>query len=366
MANWRTHYRGWTVLAPALVLSMGAAALGVWWWNSLGYVSTDDARIKAEIVAIHAEIPGRIEVVNKEEGAAVVRGEVMARQDSKEIQGQILQAKADLDGALSRALQTQREVDLLREKQKGELFREEAALRGYRHNLEDALAHEEKAREDMRRNRDLFEKKLVAAQNLEHAGIELRQAQARVSALREKIKEAEAALDLVRVQAREVGIKEADLQGREADVRQAEARLAELKRKLGLMVIRSPVNGMVARKNAHQGEFVQSGQPIFMVVNSDRYWVEANVEETKIRFIKPGTRTIIRVDSYPGRDFLGSVVEVGEATVSEFSLFSPSKLTGVFIKSTQRLPVKIAVENKDKLLKVGMLAVVWIARTDVP
>jgi len=36
--------------------------------------------------------------------------------------------------------------------------------------------------------------------------------------------------------------------------------------------------------------------------------------------------------------------EVGGATVSEFSLFTPQKLTGLFIKSTQRLPVKISVK----------------------
>jgi membrane fusion protein (multidrug efflux system) len=90
--------------------------------------------------------------------------------------------------------------------------------------------------------------------------------------------------------------------------------------------------------------------------------VEANVEETEIRFVKPGSRVTIRVDSYPSRDFRGRVTEVGEATVSEFSLFSPQKLTGQFIKSTQRLPVKISVENSDGLLKVGMLAVVWIEK----
>jgi membrane fusion protein (multidrug efflux system) len=59
------------------------------------------------------------------------------------------------------------------------------------------------------------------------------------------------------------------------------------------------------------------------------------VEETEIRFVKPGSRVTIRVDSYPGRDFAGKVAELGEATVSEFSLFSPQKLTGQFIKSTR-------------------------------
>jgi len=159
-----------------------------------------------------------------------------------------------------------------------------------------------------------------------------------------------------------VAIKEAELQAREAEVRQAEAHLAELRRRFQLMAIRSPVQGVVVRKNAHRGEFVQAGQAIFMVVDAGRFWIEANVEETEIRFIKKGSPVIIRVDSYPNRDHHGKVVEIGEATVSEFSLFSPQKLTGQFIKSTQRLPIKISVENKDGSLKVGMLAVVWIKK----
>jgi membrane fusion protein (multidrug efflux system) len=100
-----------------------------------------------------------------------------------------------------------------------------------------------------------------------------------------------------------------------------------------------------------------------MIVDSSRFWVEANIEETEIRFVQPGRPVIIQVDSYPDREFTGKVIEVGGATVSEFSLFNPQKLTGQFIKSTQRLPVKISVENKEGLLKVGMLVVVRIKRS---
>jgi multidrug resistance efflux pump len=46
-------------------------------------------------------------------------------------------------------------------------------------------------------------------------------------------------------------------------------------------------------------------------------------------------------------------------------LFNPQKLTGQFIKSTQRLPVKISVDNQDGLLKVGMLVVVRIKKSSL-
>lgn len=360
MASIQTNRRRWLVTTGAVILTSLVLAVGSWWWRSRGYISTDDARIKADMVSINSEMAGRIHELIKDEGDAVDPGEVMGRLVDQEIRLQILQAEAELDRARSLRLQTKKEIEFYLERQKGEMVKEEASLEGYRHNLEDARAHEGSTRVDWQRARELFDRKLIAAQNLDHAETDMRQAQARVSALKEKIKEAEANLELLRIRVREVAIKEGDLQAREAELRHAEARLADLKRKLNFMTIRSPVRGTVARKNAHQGEFIQPGQSIFMVVNSIRYWVEANIEETKIRFVKPGRKAVIRVDSYPGKDFFGQVVEIGAATVSEFSLFSPSKLTGVFIKSTQRLPVKIAVENTDGLLKVGMLAVVWI------
>ncbi len=363
MARIENKYRKWAMIASVVGLAVIGGGLGAWWWRSREYISTDDARVKAEIVSVSTEIQGRIEALTKNEGDPVTRGEIMGRLDSREAQIQIQQAQAELDRARSRLQQAESEVGFHLERQKGELPQAEAALAGYRHNLEDARAHAEKASEDWRRTKSLFERELISAQELAHAETVTRQAQARLSALQEKIKEGKAALELVRVKGREVAVKEADLKVREAEVRQAEASLADLRRKLQLTTIISPVNGVVAKKNAHQGEVVQRGQPIFMVVDSSRFWVEANVEETEIRFVQAGNGVIIRVDSYPGRDFKGNVMEVGEATVSEFSLFSPQKLTGQFIKSTQRLPVKISVENSDGLLKIGMLAVVWIEKS---
>jgi membrane fusion protein (multidrug efflux system) len=247
-------------------------------------------------------------------------------------------------------------------RQREEVAKAEAELRGHRYQFEDARAHAVQAKEDWQRNRKLFGRELVAEQELERAKTSLLQAEAQLSAMKEKIREGESALDLARIKSRETAVMEADLQSRRAEVRRAEAVLAELHRKLRLTKIRSPVTGVVVKKNARPGEVIQAGQPLYMIVDSARYWVEANVEETEIRFIRPGSPVAINVDSYPDQEFEGNVIEVGSATVSEFSLFTPQKLTGQFIKSTQRLPVKISVKNTNGLLKVGMLAVVRIKK----
>lgn len=363
MTDTASSKKKWIVGTTGLMVLLGMV-VGVWLWSGFNYITTDDARVKANIVAISPETRGRINKLLKDEGDRVEPGEIMVELDKREILIQIQQTSATADRARSQLLQVEREVRYQRERQRREMIESEAALGGYQHNLEDMVALLAQAKADWQRAKKLKAKDLVSAQELAHAATQHRQAKARVAALKEKIKEGAATLSVVEIKESEVGIKEADLMAKKATVREVEARLDDLQHQLSLMTVRSPVRGIVVKKNSHQGEFVQSGQAMFMVVDATRYWVEANVDETEIRFVKPGNKATVRLDSYPGVEFTGKVVEVGGATTSEFSLFSPQKLTGVFIKSTQKLPVKISVENHDGILRVGMLAVVWIDKPE--
>jgi membrane fusion protein (multidrug efflux system) len=353
----------WKTLPLSAALLAALGAFGFWWWITSGYVITDDARIKADIVAISAELTGKIDSLTKTEGDRVARDEVLATLDRRELEIQVQQAEAELDRLNSRAKQEAMGIELHLARQKEEVAKAEAALRAARFNYDDANAQAVQAKDDWRRNQKLFEKQLVAEQELDRTKTMLRQTEAQMSAMREKIKEGESLLDLAKLKAGETAVMQAELNARKAEARRATASLADLRRKLQLTIIRSPVDGVVVKKSANRGEVTQVGQPIYMIVDSSRFWVEANVEETEIRFVQPGRAVIIQVDSYPDREFAGKVTEVGGATVSEFSLFNPQKLTGQFIKSTQRLPVKISVVNNDGVLKVGMLAVVRIKRS---
>ncbi len=182
------NYRTWIGVLSVLVLAGIGGVLGVWWWRSAGYVSTDDARIKAEIVSVSAEIRGRIDSLAKEEGNAVAQGEILARIDNREVQIWIRQAQAEVDSSRSKLLQATREIGFYVERQKSEIPQAEAALQAHRFNLEDARAHAEQAREDWQRTEALFERELIPAQELDRAETELRQAEAQVSALQEKVK----------------------------------------------------------------------------------------------------------------------------------------------------------------------------------
>ena len=116
-----------------------------------------------------------------------------------------------------------------------------------------------------------------------------------------------------------------------------------------------PFDGVVDQVFVDKGEYVTPGQRLLMVHDPGRVRVEANVKETDIRFFRPGKHVTITVDALPGRRFAGTVTRVGQAATSEFALLPNPNPSGNFTKITQRLPVRIAVEQAAGALKPGMM-----------
>ena len=72
-----------------------------------------------------------------------------------------------------------------------------------------------------------------------------------------------------------------------------------------------------------------------------------------------GQKVTIKVDAYPDYKFEGEIASFSPATGSVFSLLPPDNATGNFVKTIQRLPVKISLNasndaKKIKLLRPGM------------
>ena len=68
----------------------------------------------------------------------------------------------------------------------------------------------------------------------------------------------------------------------------------------------------------------------------------------------------ISVDAFPNDKFTGKVARIGSATMARFALIPTPNPSGNFTKITQRIPVKITVEQQDDLLKPGMMVEVDI------
>jgi len=125
--------------------------------------------------------------------------------------------------------------------------------------------------------------------------------------------------------------------------------------------LRAPITGTVTKTLAREGEVLSPGQPIALVVDKSNLYISANIEETYISRLQSGETAEFTVDSFPGHTLTGKIIEIGEGTVSSFSLMPSLSSNGNFTKVTQRIPIKLSIDDQQGLsLSPGMNVVLKI------
>lgn len=124
-------------------------------------------------------------------------------------------------------------------------------------------------------------------------------------------------------------------------------------------LMRSPVDGVVVKKQGTVGELLAAGQSFITLIDPSKLYVTANIEETKLGKVKIGQPVEITIDEYDSQKFTGKVKSIGEAANSALSLL-PSSTSGTFTKVVQRIPVKIELDKFDTKILPGTNAVIKI------
>ena len=138
----------------------------------------------------------------------------------------------------------------------------------------------------------------------------------------------------------------------------AQARVDKAKVDLGRTVIRSPIDGVIARRQVQLGERVQPSTPLLSVVPVSEMYVDANFKEVQLKMVRPGQKVELVSDLYGHKVAFHGVVEgFNGGTGAAFALIPAQNATGNWIKVVQRLPVRIRL-NPDELaahpLRVGL------------
>ena len=126
-----------------------------------------------------------------------------------------------------------------------------------------------------------------------------------------------------------------------------------------LASVRAPFTGMVVARLSHVGGTVSAGQPIYAIVDPNRVWGRANIEETKLARVRPGQAVDVYMDAL-GTTFGGQVIAITPASAATFSLLPSQNASGNFVKVTQLVPVKIQVNTGGQVLPLGTSATVRI------
>jgi membrane fusion protein (multidrug efflux system) len=318
------------LVVPALIV--GGAL--VWWFGSPGEVSTDNAYVKQDIVSIAGEVNGLVVAVNVRENQQVKAGEVLFRIDPTSYEVAIRQADAQIASAQANITALSADVGA-----------NAANIAGARDDL--ALAEAQYAREKALLDRGF------------NTRARMDEAQHAVAAARDRLASVAAEVQKARAQL----ATGAQVPGQNPQVAAAQATRAKAALDLTRTVVRAPVSGRVTQVTRLQiGQMVFTGVPMLSIVREGGARVEANFKETDLAHMRPGQPAEVKLDAYPGLKLKGHVDSIGAGTGSEFSVLPAQNATGNWVKVTQRVPVRIAIDSSsgDRPLIAGLSANVTV------
>lgn len=117
-------------------------------------------------------------------------------------------------------------------------------------------------------------------------------------------------------------------------------------------LLRTSINGIVIKKEAEEGQYVSVGSTLAVMIDPEKLYITANIEEIKVEKLKEGQSVDVKIDQFEGKAFQGKVEYIGKASNSAFSLL-PSSSSGNFTKVVQKVPIKIELEKNDANLLPG-------------
>jgi membrane fusion protein (multidrug efflux system) len=318
------------MLAVPLALALGAL---IYWQSLAGKVSTDNAYLKQDMISVSAEVGGRIVEVMVADGTQVAAGDLLFRIDPEPFRLQIAESDAAIAGAQANVIALSNSADLTG-----------TDISAAQKDVGFAAARFERVRA-------LREKGFSAKADYEAAEQALAQAREAVRQAQDRQREARARL-----------ATGAAVPGVNPQVAAAQAQRASAELALRRTEVRSPAAGRIAQAERLQiGQQVVPNLPVLTLVRSGSTYVEANFKETDLADMAVGQRAEIRFDAYPDLVLKGRVATIGAGTGAEFSVLPAQNATGNWVKVTQRVPVRIAIEgNSPRQLIAGLSSEVTV------
>jgi membrane fusion protein (multidrug efflux system) len=316
--------------AGGAVLLLAAGIYGHGWWTTGRFmVSTDDAYLQADSVAISPEVPGYVATVSVQDNQQVAPGQVLARIDDRDYRTALASAQANADAAAAG-------VDELVQQMAQQTY----AIAEAQATVASDQASVSFARQDYGRYAILAQSGAGTVQQAQRSGTSAQNDSA-------NLQRDMAAAGVARTQ---MAVLNAQLVKARAEAALAQAALRQAQLNLGYTVITAPIAGVVGERSLRVGQYVQAATPLMAVVPLQAVYITANYKETQLTDVRPGQAVAISVDGFPGAVVHGVVNSIAPASGEEFALLPPDNATGNFTKIVQRVPVKITIDPHDPLL----------------
>lgn len=292
---------------------------------------TDDAQVNRHITPINTRVAGFIKEIRFSDYQHVKKGDTLVIIEDAEYRLQLAQAEAGLRGSRSSSSVVS-----------ASMHTTSSNVHTASAGIEEARVDMQNAKQDFDRFAALLKKDAVTRQQYDNAYARYLGAKARFEQASSR---KQSAASVQSVQTHQLG-------GSRAGESVAEAQLNLARLNLSYTIIVATCDGVMGRKDIHEGQLVQPGQMLARIVDDHDVWVVANYRETQMKDIAVGKKVEFTADAIPDVVFHGKVESLSAAAGSAYSMIPVDNATGNFVKVEQRVPVRIAItrDNDPKMV----------------
>jgi len=359
-------------LFVVLVLILIFAVFAIRWIeHRMKYVISDAVFVETDYLSNLGfnRVSGKIIQLYKKEGDAVKADETIAKIDDTDYKIQLeninyeieslKQQKSQLENQLSRIIQENELNQKITSLTTQEIEKKIESLSAQKSQVEAQI---EKAKKDEERYRNLLEKGLVPKAKYEEINTQLKVLLDQRKAIEKSISElnvskakSKESVELVKTQGQVSKEIQDQISALENKILALTKQKEDLENQIKYTELKSPYNGIIAKKYVSIGDIVKAGQPIYAIVKENSFYIKVLLEETKLSGVKVGNKAYIKLDAYPDKTFEGEVESIDISSAAKFALVPRDISAGEFTKLAQRIPVKIRITKGDMgLLRVGL------------
>ncbi|MDQ0204750.1 HlyD family secretion protein [Pectinatus haikarae] len=307
-----------------------AAGISGYFFTHRNEVETDDASIDGRTVDISPKVAGYIKEIYVKDNQVVKAGDIIMQIDTKDYELQAKNAQAALAAAQAALAAAQNNALAAN-------ITAPAGVAAAQEKVNSAQAAWEKAAADEKRMNMLIVSGACSQEQYDQAVASEKSTRAALDEMKADLNSANSAPEVIAGAQSTVEQLAAQAEKAKAELEQAETNLQYTK-------ITAPADGRITKKSVNPGAYVQSGTQLCSLVSFEM-WVTANFKENQLKGMRTGDKVDISVDAFPNLRLTGVVDSFQAGTGAYFSLFPAENATGNFVKTVQRIPVKIVLNN---------------------
>ena len=299
------------------------------------YVVTENAYVKSDVITISADVSGRVIHVAVDENQRVRKGDLLFLLDAAPYEIEVQRAESEMDLVAT-------EIESLRADYRETLIKRKHALKQV-----DFLSRQSK------RQRQLRKQGLGSEERYDEALHTVETAKQQVQLIKQSTERVLATLG---------GDVNRPIENHPS-YRRARATRDQAALDLARTKVIAATSGIITNLKLQTGEFVAAGKPVFSLVDTTRVWIEANLKETQLTYVREGQQASVVADAYPDQIWETIVDNIAPATGAEFALLPPQNASGNWVKVVQWVPVRLDLDQqgtKATRLRAGMTVTVRI------